>query len=286
MIKHCEQCGIEFKAKGTTQKRCSKECYYKSLITTRVNIECVSCGKSKLVTKLLAEKSTGYCKDCFPVYCKTIAASRKKAEQKKAEIGVKKCILCSKEFNYRVNQKREKKYCSVDCSSKNSFKNITAEQRLKGIKSRSEGEKWSLYVESIKGEKNKRFTGNRNGRQNNMALKNWRKKVFQRDLYTCQKCNIKGGRLEAHHIKLYSKYPDLQTEVSNGITLCYDCHNKEHGKIKRPKTYHCAECKVKKNDGRHDRCRSCAGKKRLIDHPNTNPNQLYEKYQKNNGLTT
>ena len=35
----------------------------------------------------------------------------------------------------------------------------------------------------------------------------------------------KGIYLNAHHIKKFSDYPHLRFELSNGLTLCKDCHN-------------------------------------------------------------
>jgi hypothetical protein len=54
----------------------------------------------------------------------------------------------------------------------------------------------------------------------------WRKKIFERDNYTCKKCGKKGGKLHPHHIKSWSRYPKLRFVVGNGITFCIDCHKK------------------------------------------------------------
>ena len=52
----------------------------------------------------------------------------------------------------------------------------------------------------------------------------WRKAVFERDRYICQKCGKHGGDLQAHHIVPFSVSKQLRTEVSNGQTLCKACH--------------------------------------------------------------
>ena len=54
----------------------------------------------------------------------------------------------------------------------------------------------------------------------------WRAAVFEKDDFTCQDCGERGGKLEAHHIKPFSKFPELRLVVSNGKTLCVKCHKK------------------------------------------------------------
>lgn len=63
--------------------------------------------------------------------------------------------------------------------------------------------------------------------------KQWRKSVFERDNYTCQWCDGRGGILHADHIKLWSKFPKLRYVLSNGRTLCKKCHHKRHRRAPR-----------------------------------------------------
>lgn len=65
--------------------------------------------------------------------------------------------------------------------------------------------------------------------RNSKLVVSWRRQVFERDNFTCQHCGTKGGNLHAHHIKEWSKFPELRIEVSNGLTLCISCHDKHHG---------------------------------------------------------
>ena len=63
-------------------------------------------------------------------------------------------------------------------------------------------------------------------RRNDGGYNEWRNAVLERD-NVCQLC---GGwkRLEAHHLFNYKHYPDLRTDVGNGVTLCQWCHQKFH----------------------------------------------------------
>lgn len=65
--------------------------------------------------------------------------------------------------------------------------------------------------------------------RNSLEYKEWRESVFKRDNYTCQCCSDnKGGNLNAHHIKEFSKFPKLRMKLANGITLCKKCHVEKH----------------------------------------------------------
>ena len=39
--------------------------------------------------------------------------------------------------------------------------------------------------------------------------------------------------LHVHHIKSFDKFPELRTELENGITLCGDCHYEIHYNLSR-----------------------------------------------------
>lgn len=82
--------------------------------------------------------------------------------------------------------------------------------------------------ESQKGEKSKNWKGgvtHINKRlRNSGEFKTWREEVFKRDNWTCQKCNVRGGKLHPHHILNFAEHEQLRFDVLNGITLC----EKEH----------------------------------------------------------
>lgn len=62
--------------------------------------------------------------------------------------------------------------------------------------------------------------------------KEWRKKVLERDNWTCQICgyyrNKKRERrdLNVDHIKPFAFFIELRFDIDNGRTLCKDCHLK------------------------------------------------------------
>jgi hypothetical protein len=37
---------------------------------------------------------------------------------------------------------------------------------------------------------------------------------------------VRGGKLNADHIKSWAHYPELRFDTSNGRTLCLSCHHK------------------------------------------------------------
>ena len=86
------------------------------------------------------------------------------------------------------------------------------------------------------GEKNPNWKGGitpiNKSLRNSKAAKTWRESVFARDNWTCQKCGNRSCknnylRIEAHHIRPFATFPKLRFEITNGLTLCKKCHDKE-----------------------------------------------------------
>lgn len=101
------------------------------------------------------------------------------------------CLQCGISYQRRTNKNTIPKFCSKNCANRNRDKGLTDRVRLL------------------------RFS---------KSYKEWREAIFKRDNYTCQFCSQYGGKLQADHIKSFARYPELRFELSNGRTLCIDCH--------------------------------------------------------------
>lgn len=115
-----------------------------------------------------------------------------------------KCVSCDKEVKIFASRVKKKNFCSRACSNK----------RIGKVSANWKGGITPFRIKFWKSTKHKE----------------WRDAVFARDRYICKFCNQRGGELEAHHIKKFSKYPLLRLKVNNGIALCVKCHNKTKGK--------------------------------------------------------
>lgn len=55
-----------------------------------------------------------------------------------------------------------------------------------------------------------------------------REACFKRDDYTCRCCQQRGGKLNAHHVWPFQRFPQWKYEVWNLVTLCKACHDGFH----------------------------------------------------------
>tara|TARA_R110000868_G_scaffold294430_1_gene555009 strand:- start:59 stop:886 length:828 start_codon:yes stop_codon:yes gene_type:complete len=152
---------------------------------------CKRCG-----IKLL-HNTTTYCAKCFP-------ETRKGENSTSWKGGVPNCILCcGKLSTYKSKSEKHTGICKKCLKGENSKrwnKELTEKDR------EPFRTKMPQYYE-------------------------WRKLVFNRDCYCCQKCgDNKGGNLCSHHIENYSSNKEKRFDVGNGITLCERCHINFHKK--------------------------------------------------------
>ena len=120
------------------------------------------------------------------------------------------------------------------------YKKRVSEKISKALKGKPKSEKHKKKLRgkrpNTQGKNNPNWKGgNREDRLHGKLCEyqEWRIKIFKRDNYTCIMCQTRGGKLNSHHIKKYSKYKELRYELNNGITLCVKCHNKTKHKEER-----------------------------------------------------
>lgn len=189
----------------------------------------------------IGRKERLFCsKDCYTIWSKGKRFGKGKPKNRKKN----KCKVCKKIYEHWAG--RESKYCSRECWSKRNPEILN--QCLYCGKDfwdyKSNDKKYcckkcySFHQRELQKGSNSVFWKGGKTKLSKLARTRtvyleWRNKVFERDSYTCQKCKIKSGCghrvfLHAHHIKEFSLHTELRYEISNGITLCKNCHYQEH----------------------------------------------------------
>lgn len=152
---------------------------------------------------------------------KAIEARVKKGRTSKA------CDGCGSICYIHMAQVRKGwKYCSWDCRKKN----------MVGSKgSNAGGGKWMI------GEGNINFKHGQSAIRANRDLtkvNQWRRRVFARDKFKCQRCGYSKGKIfRAHHVAPWAEFPDKRFDLNNGITLCDPCHRWVHSKANKEKEF-------------------------------------------------
>lgn len=172
------------------KKFCSRSCYYTSKIRL-VERNCTTCGSAISRIPFLMKRVLVFCsKSCSASYYKTCT---KHSEESKKLIS-----KIAKDKGYG-------KWMIGKKGNSGSFKN--------GQFAKEKHPFWKGGITPI----------NQVERHSGEYIE-WRKKVFERDNYTCQICGNRGNKIHADHIKPFALYPELRTELSNGRTLCVSCH--------------------------------------------------------------
>ena len=120
------------------------------------------------------------------------------------------CLVCNNEFEFdKGDLNREtpsRLFCSMSCKA-----------MYYSLKARNSNWKGGITPENLI-------------MRNSKEAKAWKAAVLLRDKYICQKCGAI-EELHVHHIKPFSVFKDLRFMISNGITLCKECHHEVHSKL-------------------------------------------------------
>ena len=166
--------------------------------------------------------------------------------------GYKNCLFCNKLFPYRKTLKARgifskplnlmigsinQKFCSRQCIMKFNSQDKGLRERNSrrmlgnklGIRKLRNEERIARRERNL-GDKSPFWKGGVTNKnkiiRNSLKYTLWRESIFERDNFTCQICNVRGGKLQADHIKPFAYFPELRFDLSNGRTLCIDCHKK------------------------------------------------------------
>lgn len=146
------------------------------------------------------------------------------------------CEICNKESEQYISKYNtyEHHFCSLKCRAK--FTGLQLKNSLEYKELQRQLSKRLKYKPPLKiGEDHWNWKGgiSKIDRGSDYKYIQWRKDIFLKFNFTCQKCGIRGGKLSAHHVREWSKFPELRYDLDNGLCLCYDCHMELHGLNKK-----------------------------------------------------
>ncbi len=269
MIKVCLNCKKEFKTSHSEQKCCSRKCsnelrYPKVIIKCEVCGKEIAKTKSEL-----KRNKRHYCSNsCRAVGVGSYQRGKNNPNYKGANTVVK-CSNCDADIkiltcNLKNSDGSPKKnfYCSQDCKAEHQKELLRGKNNPKwrggNVEYRCDNCGKEILVRRYKfgngqqhfycsqkckaehqqiillGENNPNYMHglSEDYRERYRIIEGyntWRRKVYERDNYTCQICNDdNGGNLNAHHLNSYDWDIENRTNIDNGVTLCEVCHKEFH----------------------------------------------------------
>lgn len=193
--KVCKLCGAPYHSYNKTRKFCSALCANRAMslgMTRKVK------KRKPPPEKIRRPKKIYLCSICESAEVKRTTKSCKDCRQMKHKVWVY-CKKCKTEI--LTYKSRVRKYCSAACRMGDMV-----------------GENNPNYIDG-RNPKNKKI-------RNSQEYKIWRISVFERNKYTCVDCGSFGGKLNADHTLPFSMYEGARFNLSNGRTLCINCHKR------------------------------------------------------------
>ena len=125
------------------------------------------------------------------------------------------CKTCTKKFKVRKCESKNRLYCSLLCVFSSEEYRKKHSDKIGLFKKGSKHWNWKGGI-----------TPSHLSLRASPIFQEFKRKIRNRDNYTCQKCGIRGVRLDVDHIRPFSLFPELRLDASNCRTLCRPCHIK------------------------------------------------------------
>jgi len=140
---------------------------------------------------------------------------------------VKHCEWCGETLTIRnARDVYRRQFCSKQCNGKYTAKYLLDYSKIEGPRGPnprkghrgSAHHNWKSDRAALAEQRPAHF----------LEVNSWRRRVFRRDDWICQRCSKRGGRLQSHHLFPYATHPALRFDENNGVTLCKECHKTIH----------------------------------------------------------
>ena len=147
----------------------------------------------------------------------------------KSNFSHKNCLECGNIIVIKLKRDIErKKFCSRKCGGLYQSKQRSKDHMCKMWAKCNTPE--ANAKKAHKGDAHPRYIKDRNqvkSKRPKYENSQWTRAIFERDDFTCQACNQRGGKLQADHIKPYCLCSEEEKwSLNNGRTLCISCHKK------------------------------------------------------------
>lgn len=205
MIKICTKCSKEFITDDKRQKYCCIVCAYADRPNKKVLVMCDYCKNELKIFPSRSIIKHHFCNVSCQIEWQKVYHSGTNNPQWKGATLAKVCEYCRRTFKPR---RKDAQFCCDYCR----ISDLTEWQYGSDNPAWKGGTTTGRRVLEMQG-----------------IYKAWKRKVFERDKYRCSMCGSK-RQIEAHHIKTFALYPELRTDLDNGITLCNECHRKLNSK--------------------------------------------------------